>query len=56
MEVSYLKGARSIRLLPAEIELTHDREPHEEPVTETVVVNELEDVLHTQVDECHDPL
>lgn len=56
MEVSYLEGTRPIRLLPAQIKLTHNREPHKEPVAEAVVVNELEDVLYTQVDQCHDTL
>ena len=56
MEVNYLEGTRPIRLLPAQIKLTDDREPHEEPVAEAVVVNELKDVLHTQVDQCHDTL
>lgn len=56
MEVSYLEGTRPIRLLPAQIKLTHNREPHKKPVAEAVVVNELEDVLYTQVDQCHDTL
>lgn len=56
MEVSYLEGTRPIRLLPAQIKLTHNREPHKEPVAEAVVVNELEDVLHAQVDQRHDTL
>lgn len=56
MEVSYLEGTRPIRLLPAQIKLTHDGEPHKEPVAEAVVVNELEDVFHTQIDQCHDTL
>lgn len=56
MERSYLERTRPVRLLPAQIKLTHDREPHEEPVAEAVVVNELEDVLHTQVDQRHETL
>lgn len=55
-EKTELEGTRPIRLLPAQIKLTDDREPHEEPVAEAVVVNELKDVLHTQVDQCHDTI
>lgn len=54
--MDYLEGTRPIRLLPAQVKLTHNGEPHKEPVAEAIVVNELEDVLHTQVDQCHDTL
>lgn len=40
-----------MRLLPAKVDLTSDRQPHEEPVAEAVVVDELEDVIHREVDQ-----
>lgn len=56
MERNYLERTRPVGLLPAQIKLTHNREPHEEPVAEAVVVNELKDVLHTQIDQRHETL
>lgn len=53
---SDLERSGSVRLLPAEVDLAGDGQPHEEPVTEAVVVDELEDVLHCQVDQRHDTL
>lgn len=55
-EKAELEGTRPIRLLPAQVKLTHNGEPHKEPVAEAIIVNELEDVLHTQVDQCHDTI
>lgn len=55
-EMSYLEWTRPVRVLPTQIKLTHNRKSHKEPVAEAVVVNELEDVLHTQVDQCQDTI
>ena len=52
-DCDYLEWPRPVRLLPAQVELTQDGEAHEEPVAEAVVVDQLEDVLHTQVHQCH---
>lgn len=46
----------AVWLLPAEVDLACDGQTHEEPVTEAVVVNQLEDVLDRQVDQRHDAL
>lgn len=48
---SYLERSGSVRLLPAEVDLSCDGQPHEEPVAEAVVVDELKDVFHCQVDQ-----
>ena len=51
-----LERPGSVWLLEAQVDLTCDGQPHEEPVAEAVVVDELEDVLHCQVDQGHDTL
>lgn len=53
---SHLERSVSVRLFPAEVDLPGDGQTHEEPVAETVVVDELEDVFHCQVDQWHDTL
>lgn len=55
-EQAELERAGPVGFLPAQVKLTHNRKPHKEPVAEAVVVNELEDVLHTQVDQCQDTI
>ncbi len=53
---SHLQRSGSVRFFPAEVNLSSDGQTHEEPVAEAVVVDELEDVLHCQVDQGHDTL
>lgn len=43
-------------LLPAEVDLPGNRKTHEKPVAETVVVDELENVLDRQIDQGHEAL
>lgn len=54
--VTDLERSWPIRLLPAKIELSSDREAHKEPVTEAEVVDEQENILHSEVDKCHGAL
>ena len=53
---SNLERPGSFRLLPAEVDLAGDGQTHEEPVAKAIVVDELKDVLHRQVDQRHDTL
>lgn len=50
-KLCYLKRSGSVRLLPAKVDLPSDRQAHEEPIAETVVVDELEDIFNHQVDQ-----
>lgn len=43
-------------LLPAKVELSSNRQTHKEPVAEAEVVDEQENILHSEVDECHGTL
>lgn len=54
--VTDLERSWSIRLLPAKVELSSDREAHKEPVAEAEVVDEQENILHSEVDKCHGAL
>lgn len=45
-----------VGLLPAKVELSSHRQAHKEPVAEAEVVDEQEDILHSEVDECHGAL
>ena len=45
-----------VGLLPAKVELSSHRQAHKEPVAEAEVVDEQEDILHGEVDECHGAL
>lgn len=47
----YLERSGSVRLLQTKVDLPGDRQTHEEPVAEAVVVDELENVLNGQVDQ-----
>lgn len=51
-----LERSRPVRLFPAKVELSNNRQAHEEPVAEAEVVDEQEDVLHHEVDKCHGAL
>lgn len=53
---SHLERSGSVGLFPAEVDLPGDGQTHEEPVTKAVVVDELEDIFHRQVDQWHDTL
>lgn len=48
---AYLERSGSVRLLPAKVDLSSDGQTHEEPVAEAVVVDELEDIFHSEVDQ-----
>ena len=52
----YLEWSHSVRLFPAQIKLAQNGQAHKEPVAEAVVVNESENILHTQVDQGHGTL
>lgn len=52
----YLERSFSVGLLPAQIQLPQDGQAHKEPVAEAVVVDQLEDVFHAEVDQRHDAL
>ncbi len=54
--LSYLERSGSVGLFPAEVDLPGNGQTHEEPVAKAVVVDELEDILHCQVDQWHDAL
>ena len=56
MVSSYLDGSVSERLGVAHVDEAGDGEAHVEPVAEAEVVDELEDVLHTQEDQAHQAL
>lgn len=56
LHCSHLEGSGSVRLFPAQVDLPSDGQTHEEPVAEAVVVDELEDILHGEVDQRHDTL
>ena len=43
-------------MFPAQVKLAQNGQAHKEPVAEAVVVNESENVLHTQVDQGHGTL
>lgn len=43
-------------LLPAKVELSSNREAHEEPIAKAEVVDKQENILHSEVDECHGAL
>jgi hypothetical protein len=51
-----LERPRPLRLLPTKVELSNNRKSHKEPVAEAEVVDEQENILHNQVDECHGAL
>ena len=53
---SHLERSVSVRFFPAEVDLPGDGQTHEEPVAKTIVVDELEDIFHRQVDQWHDTL
>lgn len=53
---SHLERSGSVGLFPAEVDLAGDGQTHKEPVAKAVVVDELEDVFHCQVDQRHDTL
>lgn len=53
---SHLERSGPVGLFPAEVNLPGDRQTHEEPVAEAVIVDELENILHRQVDQGHDTL
>lgn len=46
----------SVGLSDAQVDEAGHRQTHVEPVTEAEIVDELEDVLHTQEDQPHQPL
>lgn len=52
----YLQWSLSVRLLPAQIQLSQNGQTHKEPVAEAVVVDKPEDIFHTQVYQGHDAL
>ena len=54
--VTDLERSWPIRLLPATVELSSNRKAHKEPVAEAEVVDEQENILHSEVDECHGAL
>lgn len=56
LHCSYLEGSGSVRLFPAQVDLPSNGQTHEKPVAEAVVVDELEDILHSEVDQRHDTL
>lgn len=51
-----LERPRPLGLLPAKVELSSNRQAHKEPVTEAEVVDEQENILHSEVDERHGAL
>lgn len=53
---SHLERSGSVGLFPAQVDLPGDGQAHEEPVAKAVVVDELEDVLHCEIDQRHDTL
>lgn len=56
LHCSHLERSGSVRLFPAQVDLPSDGQTHEKPVAEAVVVDELEDILHSEVDQRHDTL
>lgn len=46
----------SVGLSDAQVDEAGHRQTHVEPITEAEIVDELEDVLHTQEDQTHQPL
>ena len=54
--LSYLDGSVSERLGVAQVDESGHRQAHVEPVAEAEVVDQLEDVLHTQEDQPHQAL
>lgn len=48
---SHLERSGSVGLFPAQVDLPDDGQAHEEPVAKAVVVDELEDILHREIDE-----
>jgi len=54
--VTDLERPGSLRLLPAKIELSSNRQAHKEPIAEAEVVDEQENIFHSEVDECHGTL
>lgn len=55
-EEGHLQGPGSVGLGEAQVDEAGHRQSHVEPVTEAEVVDELEDVLHAQEDQTHQPL
>lgn len=53
---TYLERPWPIGLLPAKVELSSNRQAHKEPVAEAEVVDEQENILHSEVDERHGAL
>lgn len=51
-----LKRPGPLGLPPAKVELSSNRQAHEEPVAEAEVVDEQENILHSEVDKCHGAL
>lgn len=54
--VAHLQGPVSVGLGEAQVDEAGHGQSHVEPVTEAEVVDELEDVLHTQEDQTHQAL
>lgn len=54
--VTDLERPGPLGLLPAKIELSSNRQAHKEPVAEAKVVDEQENIFHSEVDECHGTL
>lgn len=55
-EEEHLQRPGSVGLGEAQVDEAGHRQSHIEPVAEAEVVDELEDVLHTQKDQPHQPL
>lgn len=53
---AHLDRPVSVRLSDAQVDESGHRQAHVEPVAEAEVVDELENVLHTQKDESHQAL
>lgn len=51
--ICYLDGPVQVRSLEAQVDLAADRQTNEQPVVETEVVNQLENITYTQVDQSH---
>lgn len=52
----HLQRSGPVWLLPAKVDLPGDRQANEKPVTEAVIVNKLENILHCKVDQSHGTL
>lgn len=47
--ITYLNRSRHVGPLPAQIDLSSNGQSNEKPVTEAVVIYQLEDIFHRQV-------